>query len=154
MTTCLLTIIPEGHAKGSAPTPPPATKADMILWGEPCSEQGTGTRNFSISPIISYWKTPQTPEVPSSSVTFIPTNQFLLASYFPTNSSQELWLFFHLSIFDSDISQLNHHIYSFMLCFTSVGSCLLSMIAIYFDHVLPFFFCSCQYDITHQLQLV
>ena len=56
MTTCLLTIIPEGHAKGP---PTPTTPADMILWGEPCSEQGTGTRNFSISPIISYWKLPK-----------------------------------------------------------------------------------------------
>lgn len=67
----------------------------------------------------------------SFSDVFIPTNQFLLLSYFPKNNSQELWLFFHLSISHNDTSHLSHHIYSFMLSFTNVGSCLLSMLFIY-----------------------
>ena len=90
----------------------------------------------------------------SFSDVFIPMNQFLLLSYFSKNNSQELWLFFHLSISHNDTSHLSHHIYSFMLSFTDVGSCLLSMLFIYFECMLPFFCCSCQYDITHQLHLV
>lgn len=63
------------------------------------------------------------------------------------------WLFLHLFILHKD-TQLNHQVYSFMLCFNNVGCSLLNLFFIYFESMRPFCRNSYRYDITHQLWLV